>query len=67
MRYGYFQWEFLILGPQMGPQINFFENYIMSVFTGTKNQNRISHGCDLNLKQIFMLENVVFSMISNDL
>ena len=67
MMYGYFQWEFLILGPQMRPQINFFENYIMSSFTGTKNQNRISHGCDLNVNQIIILENVVFSMISNDL
>ena len=51
----------------MGPEIQFFEKYSMSSFTGTKNQNRISHGCDLNVNQIFMLENVVFSMISNDL
>ena len=57
----------LIVGPQMGPHINFFENYIKSSSTGTKNQNRISHGCDLNVNQIIILENVVFSMISNDL
>ena len=49
------------------PKFNFFEKYVMPSFTGTKNQNHISHGCDLNVNQIIILENVVFSMISNDL
>ena len=67
MRYGYILCKFLILGPQMGPQITIFEKCITSSFTGTKNQIHISHGCDSSLNQISISENVLFSMLSNNL
>ena len=49
MGYGYIPCEFLMLGPQIGPQIIIFENYITSSLTGTKNQFHILNGWDLRL------------------
>ena len=66
MWYGYIPCEFLMLGPQMGPQIIIFENYITSSLTGTKNQFHILNGLDLSLCQVFMSENTLFSMLSSD-
>ena len=55
-----FRYKFIISSQlQLGPQITIFEKYIISSYTGTKNQNRISHGCDWNLNQIFMSKNLL--------
>ena len=66
MGYGYIPCEFLMLGPQIGPQIIIFENYITSSLIGTKNQFHILNGWDLSLCQVFMSENTLFSIPSSD-
>ena len=58
--------EFGAPGPQIGPQIIIFENYITSSLTGTKNQFHILNGWDLSLCQVFMSENTLYiSMLSS--